>query len=382
MTSNATYFEHPDRTGTTRVRTDQQNRSGCIPKPHYSSRRDQQGAATLHKTQQGTVTLVLLYAGNVAGSMATLPFGDGTSLGINNANAEAETAHYAMQDKDFYGSSDSGTNHALFRQYMDTIGSWMSPDPYLGSYDATNPQSMDRYSYAQNNPLGFVDPEGLMIYYNQPGWSDCPPAQTYESCTQNDGGYGWGGGSLDAAAANSENEWLQSGDIGWYWSLGLTGMERTDSIMTFGGSTSDFVLLTPEYSWVYTGPTVTAASYNTFEGGGFAGGPGGCMSVEGHFVCPSELDNRFNLMEKGKSNYRDFNYVCSTHVTIDNSTGKIKPPHQDLFNPAIPLPIQNEYGPNIWPIVLHVLFDATPDYIYKATGHYILPPGRSLCSTN
>ena len=117
-----TYFEHPDWTGTTRVRTD--------------------------------------YGGNVAGSMATLPFGDGTSLGINNANAEAETAHYAMQDKDFYGSSDSGTNHALFRQYMGTVGSWMSPDPYLGSYDASNPQSMNRYSYVENNPLSYVDPDG------------------------------------------------------------------------------------------------------------------------------------------------------------------------------------------------------------------------------
>jgi hypothetical protein len=37
----------------------------------------------------------------------------------------------------------------------------MSPDPYDGSYDPNNPQSLNRYSYALNNPLVFSDPSGL-----------------------------------------------------------------------------------------------------------------------------------------------------------------------------------------------------------------------------
>jgi hypothetical protein len=37
----------------------------------------------------------------------------------------------------------------------------MSPDPYDGSYDATNPQSLNRYSYVLNNPLSLFDPLGL-----------------------------------------------------------------------------------------------------------------------------------------------------------------------------------------------------------------------------
>jgi hypothetical protein len=40
------------------------------------------------------------------------------------------------------------------------IGRWMSPDPYDGSYRAGNPQSLNRYAYVLNNPLGFVDPTG------------------------------------------------------------------------------------------------------------------------------------------------------------------------------------------------------------------------------
>ena len=38
----------------------------------------------------------------------------------------------------------------------------MSPDPYLGSADIGNPQSLNRYGYVLNNPTGAVDPSGLV----------------------------------------------------------------------------------------------------------------------------------------------------------------------------------------------------------------------------
>src|SRR5579883_1501068 len=53
------------------------------------------------------------------------------------------------------------TTHGWFRQYSSAQGRWMSPDPYDGSYDLSSPQSLNRYSYALNNPLAFVDPSGL-----------------------------------------------------------------------------------------------------------------------------------------------------------------------------------------------------------------------------
>ncbi len=42
-----------------------------------------------------------------------------------------------------------------------TQSRWLSPDPYNGSYDITNPQSFNRYSYVANNPMAFIDPSGL-----------------------------------------------------------------------------------------------------------------------------------------------------------------------------------------------------------------------------
>jgi RHS repeat-associated protein len=113
-----TYFEHQDWTGTSRLRTDDQ--------------------------------------GNTAESTTSLPFGDGTSTTVNETYGGQDNTHFAMLDLD----SETDTNHALFRQYMNTVGSWMSPDPYAGSYDASNPQSMNRYSYVLNNPLAYVDPDG------------------------------------------------------------------------------------------------------------------------------------------------------------------------------------------------------------------------------
>ena len=109
-----------------------------------------------------------------------------------------------------------------------------------------------------------------------------------------------------------------------------------------------------------------------------AGGPansgGGCMNVNGSYVCPTNID-KYNPMERGKTNLRDFNLFCSTHVTIDQTTGQTAS-HVDLVNPE-PLPV-GPVSPAVWP-VLHVIYDGFPDLIYRTTGMYLVPPGRSLC---
>jgi len=73
----------------------------------------------------------------------------------------------------------------------------MSPDPYDGSYDPSNPQSLNRYSYVHNNPLSFVDPLGLTEDSKDPNDANCE--ESYDSCTVNvdggnDSGGGYGGG--------------------------------------------------------------------------------------------------------------------------------------------------------------------------------------------
>src|ERR1039458_8621638 len=62
------------------------------------------------------------------------------------------------------------------RYYPNYQGRWLSPDPLAG--DISNPQSLNRYAYALNNPTTLTDPTGL-----------CP-----QGSNTNDSGYCYGSG--------------------------------------------------------------------------------------------------------------------------------------------------------------------------------------------
>jgi RHS repeat-associated protein len=97
------------------------------------------------------------YSGTVGSSCISLPWGDGYTATVNTSGADQDNGHYAGLERD----AESGTEHAQFRNYASAQGRWLAPDSYMGSYDLTNPQSMNRYSYALNNPGSLVDPSGL-----------------------------------------------------------------------------------------------------------------------------------------------------------------------------------------------------------------------------
>lgn len=95
-------------------------------------------------------------AGSLAATDYTLAFGDGYTESTLIGSASQAPPQFAGLDYD----SESNTNHTGFRQYSPTQGRWMSPDPYTGNYDLTNPQSFNRYRYVLNNPFGLIDPSG------------------------------------------------------------------------------------------------------------------------------------------------------------------------------------------------------------------------------
>jgi len=139
-----------------------------------------------HQDVLGTERLRTASDGTVEGSYQSLAFGDGFSaLGTDN-----DPSHFAQLDHD----AESYTEHAQFRQYSSTQGRWMSPDPYNGSYDPSNPQSFNRYAYGANNPLSNTDPTGL--YVIDCTWQFCSPCPY---CGGAGGGSG-GGGSLSYTA--------------------------------------------------------------------------------------------------------------------------------------------------------------------------------------
>ena len=49
----------------------------------------------------------------------------------------------------------------MHRRYNRWWARFEQPDPYDGSYNFSDPQSLNRYSYVQNDPVNFIDPSGL-----------------------------------------------------------------------------------------------------------------------------------------------------------------------------------------------------------------------------
>jgi RHS repeat-associated protein len=146
-----------------------------------------------HQDWEGTERVRTSYSGSTEGSYTSLPWGDAYSAnGTDN-----DPYHFATLDHD----SESSTEHAQYRQYSSTQGGWMSPDPYDGSYHVTNPQSLNRYAYVRNSPLGSIDPLGLdgcsvsgTNWYEQDGDGDPTGDPVYTTFTDIVCFVGGGGG--------------------------------------------------------------------------------------------------------------------------------------------------------------------------------------------
>ena len=70
-----------------------------------------------------------------------------------------------------------GEGVAPNRFYPNYQGRWLSPDPLAG--DISNPQSLNRYAYALNNPTTFTDPSGL-CFMSQATGGCVSPQQAYQ----------------------------------------------------------------------------------------------------------------------------------------------------------------------------------------------------------
>ncbi|MGO4209894.1 RHS repeat domain-containing protein [Terriglobus sp. YAF25] len=142
------YYQHQDLVGTERVRT---NKSGT-------------GAVAQFQSAE---------------------FGDNYTTPSSDTNLP----HFAGTDHDL-GQGNFTLEHAAFREYAPSYGRWMSPDPYDGSYNIFDPQSFNRYSYVQNNPLALNDPLGLesgcvrstISYYDDNGVAHAIPVNPDPRC--------------------------------------------------------------------------------------------------------------------------------------------------------------------------------------------------------
>jgi RHS repeat-associated protein len=146
-----------------------------------------------HTDWLGSSRLATTWAHAVYSKEAYAPFGET----YNEAGTSPDRS-FTGQDQDVAtGTGGAGVYDFLFRKYDPSAGRWLSPDPLgWGAVDQTTPQSLNRYAYVQNDPLRFVDANGMNIcYYGDPNdiSVDSDPSD-------------WGSGSpQDCAAENGQS---------------------------------------------------------------------------------------------------------------------------------------------------------------------------------
>jgi RHS repeat-associated protein len=95
-------------------------------------------------------------AGNVVGTMDHLPFGE--EIGGSGEKGKHKFTTYERDG--------TGFDYAMNRHYLSAQGRFAQSDPLgIGAASLENPQSLNLYSYVQNNPVNFVDPTGLLIAF-------------------------------------------------------------------------------------------------------------------------------------------------------------------------------------------------------------------------
>ena len=96
------------------------------------------------------------YAGVWEQDCSSLPYGD--QLDCTQSTVAPTEHHFTGKERD----SESGLDYFGARYYASSMGRFLSPDPMgIASGSLANPQSLNLYAYALNNPLINIDPSGL-----------------------------------------------------------------------------------------------------------------------------------------------------------------------------------------------------------------------------
>ena len=120
-----------------------------------------------HLDGQGNVLAVTDWSGQVVESHDYDVFGQ-------EVNPQAGTQ--APQPKRFAGKerdTETGWDYFGARYYGSKIGRFTTTDPaYTWQENLVDPQRWNRYAYARNNPLRYVDPDGRAVWDTVGGWAN------------------------------------------------------------------------------------------------------------------------------------------------------------------------------------------------------------------
>ena len=193
------------------------------------------GTTYSNRTDQlGTPRLSTDYTGAVAREEGALmgPWGD-------NFTETGSFIDFTGFAGGFWDSENNGEQFGA-REYENTHGSWLSPDPAgMAAVDISNPQSWNRYAYVLDNPVSFIDPTGLACWpFERVMFGNC-------GAFMNNGVYfgaGWSG--LDLMNFYYRYEGSDE-HIYWFLSLGLASLFGGSSAAANNGPIAPLVMKNP-----------------------------------------------------------------------------------------------------------------------------------------
>jgi RHS repeat-associated protein len=120
------------------------------------------GTSYLTSDHLGSTRVVTKQDGSVKARYDYLPFGEELGAGVGSRTtalgysaADGTKQKFTQKERD----SESGFDYFLARYYSSAQGRFTSVDP--GPPNLSDPQIWNRYSYCGNDPLNYVDPDGL-----------------------------------------------------------------------------------------------------------------------------------------------------------------------------------------------------------------------------
>ena len=267
----------------------------------------------LHTNHLGNARTMTDANGNVAYGGQFDPYGQTLAEWSATGNTTLNTKKFTGYERD----AATGLDYAQARMYNNARGRFTSPDPIgLKSAKQGLPQSLNRYSYVQNDPVNYVDPSGLLKCV----WPFCgaPPDGYYRIIWFlffGSGGHDSGNaGYEDGTGFPSEGvKWGQSkeGDLELAKATALSRLENDDCAKLFGGkdkATESFNKIKFEYGKLGL-PKFNADTQKT--------------SVVGAQTFSSESPPRVVINEQGP--FRNVNMLVVTNsgvktVTLDFGT--------------------------------------------------------------
>jgi RHS repeat-associated protein len=268
-------------------------------------------------------------------------------------------SHYRFTGKE--RDTESGLDYFGARYYASTMGRFMTPDPSgLTFENPYNPQSLNLYSYALNNPLVNTDPSGMECVWDDGSFDSADDKDTgsAEQCSGQGGT--WVDPSLFENATLSTGQWNSNyGDWSSSSNSGLQGWATPSADLNAGPND---IPLNGDFSF-------SGMNENQFIR----------MMQNANFVV-SPMDTLLSKITKSHpgTNMRSASSICSVHLNITPASGVNGKPvtgnfHYDLFNPLAS-------GTDILDPVNtadHATFDVIPDLLIQ--GGYTTHTGNQLC---